>query len=45
MRGVLEIPSEKMSQHLKPLYIKAHVDGLPVDRILVDRGLAINVMP
>ena len=45
VRVVLERPSEKLSQHLKPLYIKAHFDGLPVDRILIDRGSAINIMP
>ena len=45
MNMILERPSEKMSQHLKPLYIKAHIDGLLVDRILVDGGSAINVMP
>ena len=42
---MLERPSEKMSQHLKPLYIKIHVDGLPIDRVLIDGGLAINVTP
>ena len=45
MRVVLERPSTRMAQHLKPLYIKAHFDGLPIDRVLVDRGSAINVMP
>ena len=34
-----------MSQHLKQLYIKAYFDGLPIDRVLVDGGSAINVMP
>ena len=45
IKVVLEKPSEKMSQHLKPLYIKAYFDSLPVDRVLVDGGSAINVMP
>ena len=45
MRVILERPSEKMSQHLKPFYIKAHIDGLPIDRVLVDEGSAINIMP
>ena len=42
---VFEKPTIQVSQHLKPLYIKAHIDGLPVDRVLVDGGSAINVMP
>ena len=45
VRVVLERPLEKMSQHLKPLYIKAYFNGLPVDKVLVDGGLAIKVMP
>ena len=45
MKVVLERPSKKISQHLKLLYIKAHFDSLPVDRVLVNGGSAINVMP
>ena len=45
MKVVLERPSPRMAQHLKPLYISAHFDGLPIDRVLVDGGSAINVMP
>ena len=44
VKVVLERPSTRMSQHLKPLYINAHFDGLPIDRVLVD-GSVINVMP
>ena len=45
MKVVLERPSPRMARHLKPLYISAHFDGLPIDRVLVDGGSAINVMP
>ena len=45
VRVILERPSEKMSQHVKLLYIKAHFDGLHVDRVLFDGGSAMNVMP
>ena len=45
VKVVLKRPSKKMSQHLKPLYIKVYLDSLPVDRILVDGGSAINVLP
>ena len=40
VRVILERPSKKMSQHLKPLYIMAHADGLPIDMVLVDEGLS-----
>ena len=43
-RVILKRKSEKISQHLKPLYIKAQVDGLPIDRVRVDGGSTINVM-
>jgi hypothetical protein len=31
--------------HLKPMYIRGHLDGTPVARMLVDGGAAVNVMP
>ena len=34
-----------MSQHLKPLYIKAHMDGILVNRVLVDNGATVNILP
>jgi hypothetical protein len=40
---VLERPKES-SQHLKPLYIRGHVDGKPVSKMLIDGGAAINLM-
>ena len=45
VKVVLERPSTRMSQHLKLLYINGHFDGLPIDRVLVDGGSAINIMP
>jgi hypothetical protein len=35
---------EKLSQHLKPLYIRGHIDGSPTSRMLVDDGTTINLM-
>lgn len=29
-------PDESATYHIKPLYIKAHIDGIPVNRVLVD---------
>ncbi|KAH7844302.1 hypothetical protein Vadar_026615 [Vaccinium darrowii] len=34
-----------MTQHLRPLYIQGHLDGIPINRILVDNGSAANLMP
>jgi hypothetical protein len=37
--------SEESSQHLKPLYIRGHIDGKPVSRMLIDGSAAVNLMP
>jgi hypothetical protein len=36
---------EESSQHLKPLYIRGHIDGKPISRMLVDGGVAVNLIP
>ena len=41
----VEKPTLSMSQHLKLLYIKAHMDGRPINRVLVDNGTAVNILP
>jgi hypothetical protein len=30
---------------LKPLYIRGHIDGRPMSRILIDGGAVSNLMP
>jgi hypothetical protein len=42
---VFQKPQEKHYRHLKPLYIKGYVNGKPVNRMLVDSGAAVNIMP
>ena len=42
---VFEKPLLAMCQYLKPLYIKAHMDGKPVNRVLVDNGVVVNILP
>ena len=32
-------------RHLKPIYIKAHVNGKPISRVLMDGGATLNVIP
>jgi hypothetical protein len=43
-RVVFENPHE-LGQHMKPLYIKGHLDGEPINKMLVDGGACINIMP
>jgi hypothetical protein len=42
--AVFEKP-EASSQHLKPLYVRGHIDRKPISRMLVDGGAAVNLMP
>ncbi|KAH7845112.1 hypothetical protein Vadar_032603 [Vaccinium darrowii] len=42
---LFEKPDPLMTQHLRPLYIQGHLDGIPVSHILVDNGSAANLMP
>jgi hypothetical protein len=41
--AVFEKPEES-SQHLKPLYVRGHIDGRPISRMPVDSSAAINLM-
>ena len=38
-------PSKDMTQHLKPIYIKALINGRPVNRVFIDGEAMLNVMP
>ncbi|KAL2524906.1 Uncharacterized protein Adt_09960 [Abeliophyllum distichum] len=38
-------PTVKLTKHLRPLYVKALVNGIPVAKILIDNGAAINTIP
>ena len=42
---VFEKLSKQMTQHLKPLYIKAHMNGRHVNKVLVDNGVTVNILP
>jgi hypothetical protein len=35
---------KESTQHLKPLYIQGHIDGKPISRMLIDGGVALNLM-
>ncbi|KAM1829653.1 hypothetical protein ACFX14_022432 [Malus domestica] len=32
-------------QHLKSLYVMAHIEGYPISKIIVDYGMTVNIMP
>ena len=42
---ILEKPFVEMTRHIKPLYVRAHLNGRSVSRVLIDNGSAVNVMP
>ena len=40
-----EYPSDSMTQHVRPLYNKAFFDGKQLNRVLIDNGAAVNLLP
>jgi len=42
---VFEKPDFQMMHHLKPLFIKAKVIGVGVNKVLVDGGATVNFLP
>jgi hypothetical protein len=37
--------SVMMGCHMKPLYVEGHLDGVPINRLLIDGGSCVNIMP
>jgi hypothetical protein len=37
-------PKESVN-HLKPLIMRGHIDGIPIAKMLVDGGVVVNLMP
>jgi hypothetical protein len=37
-------PKESIN-HLKPLFVLGHINGIPIDKMLVDGGVSVNLMP
>jgi hypothetical protein len=35
---------EESSQHMKPLYVRGHIDGRPISQMLIDDGAVVNLM-
>jgi hypothetical protein len=42
---IFEKPQEKNYKHLKALYLKGYINGHPVNKMLVDTGAVVNIMP
>ncbi|KAM2689767.1 hypothetical protein EV1_043028 [Malus domestica] len=42
---VFSRPSISLANHLKPIYVSAHLECVPFKRILIDGGAAVNVLP
>jgi hypothetical protein len=42
---IFEKPRERNYRHLKALYLKGYINGQLVSRMLVDIGVAVNIMP
>jgi hypothetical protein len=44
-QAIIEKPEDEKRQHLKALFLKGFLNGKPVTRMLVDGGVAVNLMP
>src|SRR5688572_17221786 len=45
MTATFEKPEDDERQHMKALFLKGHVDGRPLTKLMVDGGAAVNIMP
>ena len=44
-KATFEKPDDSMKNQLKPLFIQAKVDEIGINKVLVDGGVAVNLMP
>ncbi|XP_058208205.1 uncharacterized protein LOC131321220 [Rhododendron vialii] len=42
---VLRTPVDALVRHLKPLYIMVHINGQPINKVLIDNGAIVNILP
>jgi hypothetical protein len=42
--AVFEKP-KNLGAHMKPLFIRGHLDGTPIGHMLVDGGASVNILP
>ena len=43
--AIFEKPDHNMNHHLKPLFIQAKINNVGVNRVLVDGGATVNLLP
>ena len=44
MQATFEKPGDKERKHLWPLFMKGYINGKPMTKMLVDGGVAVNIM-
>ena len=44
-KAICELPDDSMRSHHKPLFIQAKVDEIGINKVLVDGGADVNLMP
>lgn len=44
-QGIFERPGLRMMYHLKPLFIREKVDNIPVNKVFIDGGATVNLVP
>ncbi|PNX81972.1 hypothetical protein L195_g037997, partial [Trifolium pratense] len=44
-QAIFEKPDEGMKNHLKPLFVRAKVNDVSINKVLIDGGAAVNLMP
>jgi hypothetical protein len=42
---IFEKPQKQYYKHLKALYLKGYINGHPINKMLVNTGAAVNIMP
>jgi hypothetical protein len=42
---IFEKPQGKNYKQLKALYLKGYINGQPINKMLVDTGASVNIMP
>ena len=35
----------EMTMHVKPLYVRVHLNGRQVSKVLINNGSTVNIMP
>jgi hypothetical protein len=44
-KGATFTKPKELVNHLKSFFVRGHIDGIPIDKMLVDGGAAVNLIP